>query len=158
MYKLKYILIIIIFATASLLAANPTVAAQAYYTWVDENGVTNYSQRNPQGYEARRVSKTHKFGEQVYLEQRPVTTPTNVAPDQIDPDELVAERVAAETRRVAATKRSNCEIGKKNLTNLQAFSRVRVSNDDGTTRILAPSEKSARMETARQVIRENCSG
>ena len=158
MNNLKYILIIALSAMASALAPSTVTAAQEYFTWVDENGVTNYSQRNPQGYQAQRVSKTHKFGEQVFLEQRPTTTPKTTAPEEIDPDALVAEQVAAEARKIAAAKRSNCEIGKKNLTNLQAFSRVRITEDDGTVRVLTPSEKAARTNTARQVIRDNCSG
>ncbi len=158
MNNLKYILIIVFLMTISALTSTAVNAAQEYFTWVDENGVTNYSQRNPQGYEARRVSKTHKFGDQVFLEQRPATTPQTRAPEEIDPDALVAEQVAAEARKVAATKRSNCEIGKKNLTNLQAFSRERITEDDGTVRVLTPAEKAARTETARQVIRDNCSG
>lgn len=156
MNNLKYILIIILGTAAIVLAPQNLSSAQDHYTWIDEKGVTNYSQRNPQGYQAQRVSKTHKFGEQVFLEQRP-TPPTQVAaPTEIDPDALVADQVAAEARRIARTKQSNCEIGKKNLTNLQAFSRIRVTEDDGTVRILTPAEKAAKTETARQVVRENC--
>lgn len=104
MNNLKYILIIVISTTASMLAANGTHAAQDYYTWIDENGVKNYSQRNPRGYKARRVSKTHKFRQQIYLEQVSTTTPSTIAPAEIDPDALVAEQVAAEARKVAAIK------------------------------------------------------
>jgi len=145
-------------ATTTVFVTPLSYGAQEYFTWVDENGVTNYSQRNPQGYEAQKVSKNHRFGEQVFLEQRSPQRPQNQAVEEIDPDELVAAQVAAEAARIAATKRSNCEIGKKNLTNLQAFSRIRVTADDGTVRVLTPAEKAAKTETARQVIRENCSG
>ncbi|MFT4727934.1 MAG: hypothetical protein ACI9UN_002435 [Granulosicoccus sp.] len=158
MNNLKYILIIILGTATFVLAPQNLSGAQEYYTWIDENGVTNYSQRNPQGYQAQRVSKKHKFGEQVFLEQRSTPTTQVAAPTEIDPDALVADQVAAEARRIARTKRSNCEIGKKNLTNLQAFSRIRVTQDDGTVRILTPAEKAAKTETARQVIRENCTG
>nr|ADI20010.1 hypothetical protein [uncultured gamma proteobacterium EB000_65A11] len=80
MNNLKYILIIVISTTASLFAANGTHAAQDYYTWIDENGVKNYAQRNPRGYKARRVSKTHKFGEQIFLEKRPAIHPQPLRP------------------------------------------------------------------------------
>lgn len=158
MNNLKYILIIVFGAAVSLLMPQNLFGAQEYFTWVDENGVTNYSQRNPQGYQAQRVSKTHKFGEQVFLEQRPSPSTQVAITDEVDPDALVAEQVAAEARKIAATKRSNCEIGKKNLTNLQAFSRIRVTEDDGSVRVLTTAEKATKTETARQVIRENCSG
>jgi len=103
MNNLKYILIIVISGTASLFGADGTHAAQDYYTWIDENGVKNYAQRNPRGYKARRVSKTHKFGEQIFLEKRPAITPSILAPSEIDSDALLAEQVAAEAR----TKRPN---------------------------------------------------
>ena len=98
MNNLKYILIIVISATTSLFGADGTRAAQDYYTWIDQNGVKNYAQRNPRGYKARRVSKTHKFGEQIFLEKRPAITPSTPAPSEIDSDALLAERVAAEAR------------------------------------------------------------
>lgn len=158
MNNLKYISIIILGATASMLMPQNLSGAQAYFTWIDENGVTNYSQRNPQGYQAQRVSKTHKFGEQVFLEQRPAPSTRAATTVEVDPDALVAEQVAAESKKIAAIKRSNCGIGKKNLTNLQAFSRIRVTDDNGNVRVLTPTEKAAKTETARQVIRENCTG
>ena len=103
MNNLKYILIIVISTTASLFAANGTHAAQEYYTWIDENGVKNYAQRNPRGYKARRVNKTHKFGEQIFLEKRPAITPSTLAPAEIHSDALLAEQAAAKAR----TKRPN---------------------------------------------------
>ena len=33
-------------------SAMSAIAEEDYYVWVDENGVTNYAQRNPQGYNA----------------------------------------------------------------------------------------------------------
>jgi hypothetical protein len=103
MNNLKYIFIIVISTTASLFAANGTHAAQEYYTWIDENGVKNYAQRNPRGYKARRVNKTHKFGEQIFLEKRPAITPSTLAPAEIHSDALLAEQAAAKAR----TKRPN---------------------------------------------------
>ena len=29
--------------------ASPVIGEAEYYTWVDENGVTNYAERNPRG-------------------------------------------------------------------------------------------------------------
>ena len=39
-----------------LLYASPSNAEDDYYTWIDENGVVNYSEHNPQGLDARFVS------------------------------------------------------------------------------------------------------
>ena len=37
---------------ALFLMASKPVSLAEYYTWVDEEGVTNYSQRDPEGYQA----------------------------------------------------------------------------------------------------------
>jgi hypothetical protein len=139
MNNLKYILIIVISTTASLFAANGTHAAQDYYTWIDENGVKNYAQRNPRGYKARRVSKTHKFGEQIFLEKRPAITPSTLAPAEIDSDALLVEQAAAKAR----TKRPNWASDTKNLARLLAFSRERFNEQGGTNRVLLHGEPTA---------------
>ena len=147
-------------------SAMPTIAEEDYYVWVDENGVTNYAQRNPQGYDADYVSRNRQFGQQVDP-RRPGAAPVEVEsssrPDTIkqtkavDPDALVAEERAALSAKISATKRSNCEIGKKNLAQLQAFSRIRVQDKNGVNRVLTSSEKDDKMTEARLVISDNCS-
>lgn len=136
-----------------------------YYTWIDENGVTNYAERNPEGINATFVGKSRAFGRPGVPE--PATTfaedddnndfPTDES-GNVDPDALVdgnAERLAAE---LAETKRRNCEIGKNNLAQIKAFARIRVSDEKGENRILTDEEKEAKAEQARDVIRENCTG
>ena len=76
----------------------------------------------------------------------------------MDPDALVAEERAALTAEINATKASNCEIGKKNLAQLQTFNRIRVQDGDSVTRVLTSSEKDDKTTQARQVIQEDCSG
>lgn len=150
--------------------SSPAKAAEDYYIWIDENGVTNYAQRNPQGYNAEYVSRARSFGE-TFDPRRPgappikdsaetnkPSTPTQTKSKPIDPDALVAEERAAMSAEIATTKRSNCEIGKKNLAQLQAFSRIRVQDKNGVDHILTESEKNDKMTEARQVIQENCSG
>lgn len=149
-------------------------AAEAeYYVWVDENGVTNYSQRSPQGIEATYIGPQQRNNSgrpgrrpgQIddSAPDRVQSNPTREAdPDaspgaEIDPDELIAEERAAIAAKISETKRENCEIGKQNLAQLTAFSRIRV-NDGGQERVLSEDERQARIQEARNVIRENCQG
>lgn len=138
--------------------------AEEYYTWVDENGVTNYAERNPEGVNATFVGRSQSFGRPGAVEPAP-TSPrepsggnTASAGDEVNPDELVDENAARLAAELAETKRRNCDIGKNNLAQLKAFARIRVSDEKGENRILTDEEKEAKAEQARQVIRENCSG
>ncbi|MCB1644135.1 MAG: hypothetical protein KDI36_01715 [Pseudomonadales bacterium] len=138
--------------------------------WVDENGVTNYAERNPKGYDADHVTPSHRFGERILTPRQAEAaaansrrpggqTPSPAAPaDEVDPDALIADEAARIARDIAETKRSNCEVGKKNLTNLKMYTRIRVTDENGQERLLTPAEKDQKMEEARQVIKENCTG
>ena len=111
-------------------SAMPAIAEEDYYVWVDENGVTNYPQRNPQGYNADYFGRSSQFGQRINP-RRPGAAPIDVEQSNnsstkkqtkaIDPDALVAEERAALAAKINATKASNCEIGKKyrSITNTQ---------------------------------------
>lgn len=149
-----------VLAIPSLTIAEP----EEYYTWVDENGVTNYAERNPEGVNATFVGRNRAYGRPGAVEPNPAPGPAP-APSQpanpgsdIDPDAMVDEEAARLAAELAETKRRNCTIGQNNLAQLKAFARVRVSDDKGENRILTEEEKQAKTEQARQVIRENCNG
>lgn len=178
LYALRtYMRYLIIFAT--LMLCLPATAAEDYYVWIDENGVTNYAERSPQGVQARHITTSRRFGEQYPADpsdsRRPgaaaqpgtnsaspsaSATPSSssTADSGVDPDAAISDERAVIAAQIAETKRKNCEIGKKNLASLEAFARIRVKGEDGTEHILTPDEKAQRIETARQVIKENCSG
>jgi len=147
---------------SSFLLLGNADAAEDYYTWIDENGVTNYAERNPQGYDARYVSRERKFGRRAV--NRQAATQTASIPDSplgnsgVDPDEAIAEQRKIVAAEQATIKKSNCEIGKKNLVRLEMFSRIRVTDDNGQSRTLTSDEKNTKEAEARKVIRENCSG
>jgi hypothetical protein len=147
-------------AFTALVNAQP----EEYYTWVDENGVTNYAERNPEGINATFVGRSRAFGrpgapaEPGPFDRPAAETTSSSEANEIDPDALVDENAAQLAAELAETKRRNCEIGKNNLAQLKAFARVRVSDEKGENRILTDEEKAAKTEQARQVIRDNCSG
>ena len=152
-------------ALATLLCSLSTSAAE-YYTWVDENGVVNYSERNPQGYSAEHVSGSQRFGYQrtrvvpdAEATSRPAeSSGTSTASDDQSIDAQIADEKARINQEIAAAKRSNCLIGKRNLAQLEAYARIRVKDDDGSERVLDDKEKTERIERARKTIRENCTG
>lgn len=145
---------------AGLLSLSATAQAAEYYTWIDENGVTNFSQRGPQSGDASVISKGSRPGQQTPADNarpKPIPEPEPANPE-VDPDTVIAEQRAAVAAKIAEQKAANCEIGKRNLTSLEMYERIRVMGEDGKERLLSDAEKAERMATARQTIREYCTG
>ena len=144
---------------------------EAYYTWVDENGVVNYSERDPKNQNAVLVSPSNtRFGYRSLPERPsdnnnqqaslPTGQSTTTDNEQASPEadaEMQAERDQVQ-QAIAKVKASNCQAGRRNLARLEAYARIRVKNSDGTERILTDEEKQAKMNDAKKTISENCSG
>ncbi len=134
---------------------------ESYYTWVDEDGVTNFSQRNPRHIDASYITRPQSFG----IRNLPPQTGTgrgemsgskgdaDGTPNQ---DEELAREEQAVHEEIARVRASNCSIGRRNLAKLQAYARIRVRDSDGTERVLTDEEKQQRTENAQQIIKENC--
>ncbi len=140
------------------------LAETEYYTWIDENGVVNYAEHNPQGYEALFVTGDQRFGLRnplkPTLEPELETTGTTAATieeeDEVDIDVQISRERERIDKEIAKAKRSNCNIGKLNLAQLENYNRIRVQGDDGAVRVLTEEEKASRVSRARETIRENC--
>ena len=153
--------------TAGLLVLALTLATQAfaeeeYYTWVDENGVTNYAERNPQGYSARHITAEQRFGFREANQPEPATAAESESDEEIPPpgerdiDRQLVEEEKRINQELAAAKQTNCNIGRLNLKQLQNYNRIRMKDKDGEVRFLSEEEKQARIREAQTVIRENC--
>ncbi|MDA0273215.1 MAG: DUF4124 domain-containing protein [Proteobacteria bacterium] len=145
--------ILIAIVTLLLMCATAS-AASDYYVWVDENGVTNYSQQNPQGYTARHISKDYRFGDRIIEDEEPTTGSRPGANKSVDQepaaanktgDDLIGAERASIMAKIAETKNQNCGIGKRNLAQLEAFARIRVKGPDGNERMLSDEEHKARI-------------
>ena len=136
--------------------------ATEYYTWIDENGITNYAQRNPGGYDAELVGSARPFGYQRQRgrpqAQQQVSSNAGLPADESGSNISIEVERAAMNRQIAEVKRSNCEMGKRNLAQLEAFHRIRVRDANGVEKLLSDEEKAQRMDETRQIIRENCTG
>ena len=63
-----------------LMVASKPVSAAEYYTWVDDDGVTNYSQRDPEGYQAKYITERQRFGREQFVPPPPSEASTPAAP------------------------------------------------------------------------------
>ena len=151
----------------ALLFSPVSLHSAEYYTWVDENGVTNYSQRKPADLETTHVTPTYTFGTS---RARPARDPEPAAPDststtatttggeEIDPDALVAEERAKYEAELADERKQNCSLGKQNLARLQTYARIRVRGDDGQMRYLSDQEMEEKRKESREAIKFHCRG
>ncbi len=142
-------------------------AEEEYYTWVDENGVTNYASKKPRGYEAAFVAEEEKpFGYRMPDEdvtdnpdaRRPgAQAPAETPGGDVDPDALIAEEKEKIQAQLAKDKAFNCNVGKRNLTRLEAYGRVKIVDEDGESRFMTPAEMEEKKSESRKLITENCS-
>ena len=147
-----------------LVCAATSNAEDEYFTWVDEDGVVNYSEHNPQGFDARFITRSQRFGyqsEEPLGQEAPEQTATQqtaapAAEDERDIDVEIATQKTRIDKEIAAAKKSNCNIGKLNLAQLQNYHRVKVQDDDGQVRVLSEEEKQSKIDRAQTTISENC--
>lgn len=152
----------------ALTVSSASSAEEEYYTWVDENGITNYAERNPSGYEARFITREQqRFGYRTE-ENEPEAPKVEAAEGaggvsataeaNSDIDAEIADEKDRIDQEIAAAKKSNCNIGKLNLAQLSNYNRIKIKDDDGKVRILSDEEKQGRIDRARATIAENCGG
>ncbi len=149
------------------IAVQATAEEAEYYTWVDENGVVNYAERNPQGYQAEYVTRSKRFGfsanafaeTDAATETQTSQTSNDEATPDLASDEAYQQEMAQLERDLAeeeAIRTSNCRVGRLNVTRLSNFSRVRVEDENGEVRILSDEEKQSRLKAAQKTVEENC--
>lgn len=151
--KNKTLLISSISALALILST--TIQAGKYYRWVDESGVTHYTETPPPDTQAttiRTQGKDPKSAEQAKArlsEQRKAFTEAAANKKAADEENKLAD----ENEKI---KQGNCETAKKNLKMLQEHSRIREKGDNGEYTVLAEEERQARIKLAQERIKEFC--
>lgn len=134
----------------------------SYYTWVDENGVVNYSQGQPKGVNARLVSKGYRFG--VKVVEQPTDQPAPAAPPDIVGNDVgpSTEATQAEAdfektmKEISRVKLANCKGAKRNLARYLNRGRIRLKGEDGQYRILSDEERQQNISRYQKDIDENC--
>ena len=141
--------------------ANKAYCQQEYYIWVDENGVTNYAERAPSGYQPTHVTGKRRFGYKTESKlERPEQSSDKAVEDIkariIEPGQAIAEEKAMYENELAAQSKQTCELGKQNLARLETFARIKIPGKDGEYRFLSPEEITEKKRESREVILLNC--
>lgn len=142
---------------ASVLAAflaSPLQASEVY-KWVDEDGVTHYGERAPAD---KNYSTVKTYGEvpgggeeaKQRLEQQRTDKKASEAKDI---DYAQQKKVADEQAKVRA---ENCKGARSNLKTIEENARVRILGEDGEFRYLSEEERQQQINSAKEMISENC--
>ena len=125
------------------------------YRWVDEKGVTVYSQTPPPS------------GEATLIKPPP---PPAAAPDEIMKNlkrrqatidagkkkkEKTGKNESTEAKN-AEKKKQNCEISRKNLKEITLHPRIKMKMEDGSFKLLSEEERQAKIDTYNKNIEKYC--
>lgn len=140
---------LLIFLSAALFG--DTTSAEIY-KWVDENGVTQFTERRPRAdvpvatvqvnHSQAAERRTPWQEREAEFEERIETT-----------SKAAAERVKTEAE--AAAKRANCETARKRATSLQR-PRINEVREDGTRVRLGEDQRQAEIKKANEAIAKFC--
>lgn len=131
------------------------VFADEVYKWVDEEGITHYGERAPAD---KDYSMVKTYGEvpsgaeeaKQRLEQQRAE---KKMADEKGLDYAEQKKIADQQAKVRA---ENCKGAKNNLKTIQENARVRILGDDGEFRYLSEEERQQQIDTAKEMITENC--
>lgn len=145
-----------LFCLISILAlfAGTIQASEEIYKWVDEDGVTHYSARPPEGIEYQRVTTE--------ADRAVARTDSTVATDSDEQEERRATGNLPELAEIAAEEpdpelvAERCEQARNNLNWLTQRTRISVEGEDGEMRRLSEEERQAQIQENQAFIDEWC--
>ncbi len=146
-----------------VIALLPWLMGAAVYRWVDENGVVNYSQLEPEGVDAELVSSD------TGARQRSSSTPAQAPAQTLPADgeqtlteqqqKMLADLQAAEQERqaeIARVREANCQEARDVLGRLTSRGRIRIAGEDGEERAMPEEERQRRIDEAQRAVAANC--
>lgn len=131
--------------SAGLLAATSMQAGPSgHYRWIDENGTVKYADRPPEGVEAEFI----KFASTKHSEPGKPAAPQASEGD-------AASKAPRKLETLPAKDPELCKQAQRNLKALEA-ARIRITEPDGSKRVLNEEEKEEQRANARKFISVHC--
>lgn len=127
--------------------------AEKLYKWVDENGVTQFSQQPPAGnqYERMNVTPPPKIGS----EAAPVTPPITDSPADAEGESEAAANQQTE-REQQALRDAQCAKLREDLQTMETNPRLARTNAEGEMERIGEDERQSMMATAREELATYC--
>jgi uncharacterized protein DUF4124 len=141
--------------TALLMAGAFAVAQADVYRWVDEHGVTHYSDEWVPGSVVVKTVKPHPSGFEASArsaEQKSVTAANNRVSSELS-DQANARAVQQD---VARTREAQCKAAKERYVKAVQSRRVFKENQDGQREYLSEQAADAYREQARRDVQDRC--
>lgn len=145
----RYLLLIIMTGLCA-----QSFAANTYYKWKDEAGVTHYGETPPSSQNAVKI----RVSSGVPSDPEPADQPETATQRQADSNPRSAEADINQKirERNKAIKEKNCEIQRQNLGQIRSNGRIRETDDNGQTRYLSGAEIDRRRSEIETFLRDNC--
>ena len=140
--------------SVTLVAAAPAYGGKVY-KWVDENGVTQYTQTPPPKGDFVGVKDPVKPA--IAPEEAKKQLQERVDAFQKRRDDTGKAREEAEKKKTEDDKKlADCEKSKKNLANFKANSRIRFTDKDGSVTVMPEEERQKKMQEMQDNINTLC--
>lgn len=139
--------------TGLLCLANPAMAK--LYKWVDENGVTQYTQTPPPKGDFSDVKPAPKPAvdpQQAQTEMQKRLEAFKQRREDSAKNQAEADKQAAER----AEKAQKCDKARKNLAFLQTHARIRSIDKDGNATLLPEEQRQEKIKQANDAIKKYC--
>lgn len=129
----------------------PTILATTIYKWVDENGVTHYSQEMPPEKQTEKL-----YSEEIEPKKIGSVSPRISAPDEIDKNELAiaATEITKQDKKQA---KMICDSAKHQLNVLETHTRLTRKNEQsGEMERMTEEDRQAQIAVQKERIRLFC--
>lgn len=139
-----------------LLASTTVNAAQKFFKWTDEKGVTHYSETPPEDPKTKtsavkvRTKLPSGSIESVKDQAKPKETKTKDSKDTKTPDAPLATQKAPEKYA------EKCKQLQTNLKVMEEHPRVHVTDEKGEVKTLTPEEKASQMDDTQRELKAYC--
>lgn len=139
---------------AMMLAASLSAHA-AFYKWVDENGVTHFSESPPPTGHYEEMRSPSPAAE-TDTQQPSAESPPGTQDSADTQPPATRQGDDKEQAKVQAARDLNCQLAKERLTVLEGHDRIRYTETDGSVRLLSDAEKQAKLNEARKMMEDMC--
>lgn len=126
------------------------------YTWTDDKGTVNFSERKPEGVDATLV------GISPPPQASPATSPYATVEDTPSPgaqariERQAREAQAAETASIRQQLEASCDQANVQIVGLESRPNALIREDDGSTRRMDDDERLAKIDELKDYVAENC--
>ncbi len=147
-----------IFGLAFSASAYQLYAAELY-RWQDVNGNPAISDRPPPPGTPFVIIDDRRFGAGAQWSQSSNNSSsdnTSMTSTSQAPASVNLNANASQSRVIVNKQRALCQQAKNNISKLETFARIRVTDTDGTVRFMTNAEQSEQLATANEVVAANC--